>query len=337
MSPVLEVVVPSASDLSDTVEVLTDIDVLGLEFIADGGFRRTIFDCKTANKMSPSSRAFWAAGLASYMGCDDAVVILKQRAVYNHRISALRIGVDLHDDLSFEDLGRTFDLEFSKDNQYQSSVDRWNAVYDLYQKNVWSESLYNIGRHAAPVSKEPWRVFRRLVAELRTVKGQFDPGKDGHVVIFLDVLAGAFLLWASLGRDIRRFFDPKMTKVEFETALRYYIWGGKESFQIRQEMRQRAEASGTVQEFPAWERFVALAGVIITAPQDLFGCVNIGRDMAIRLACGRDTHRERRLSQAMAASTRARQYIMGLTDYLIAAAGLPKDLSARVHHEFEGL
>jgi len=337
LSPALEVLVPSASDLSDTVEVLTDIDVLGLEFIADGGFRRTVFDCKTGNKMSPSSRAFWAAGLSSYMGCDDAVIILKQRAVYNHRISALRIGVDLHDDLSFDDLGKTFDLEFAKDKYYQSSVDRWNAVYDIYQKDGWSENLYNIGRNAAPVSREPWRVFRRLVAELRSVKGQFDPEKDRHVVIFLDTLAGAFVLWASLGRDIRRFFDPKMTKVEFETALRYYIWGGKESFQIRQEMRQRAEANGTVQEFPAWDRFVALAGVVITAPQDLFRCVNICRDIAIRLACGRDPDHEKRLSQAIVASNRARQFIMGLTDYLIAASGLPKDLSARVHREFDGL
>lgn len=337
LSPALEVLVPSASDLSDTVEVLTDIDVLGLEFIADGGFRRTIFDCKTTNKMSRSSRAFWASGLTSYMGCDDAVIILKQRAVYNHRISALQIDVDLHDDLSFEDLGKTFDIEFAKDKFYQSSVDRWNSVYDVYQKNRWAEGLYNVGRNAAPVSREPWRTFRRVVAEMRGVKGQVDPAKDGHVVIFLDVLAATFVLWSSLGRDIRRFFDPKMTRDEFERALRYYIWGGKESFQIRQEMRQRAEANGAVQEFPAWDRFVSLAGIVITAPQDLFGCVNICRDMAIRLACGRSSDQEKSLSEAVSSNKRARQFIMSVADYMISASGLLKDLSGRVQTEFNGL
>ena len=33
MAPCLEVVVPSASDLSDAPEALTDLDVMGLEFI----------------------------------------------------------------------------------------------------------------------------------------------------------------------------------------------------------------------------------------------------------------------------------------------------------------
>jgi len=72
LAPCLEVVVASASDLSDTSEDLTDLDVLGLDFIADGGFRRLIFDCKTTNKMSAINRAFWASGIMAYTGCDEA-------------------------------------------------------------------------------------------------------------------------------------------------------------------------------------------------------------------------------------------------------------------------
>jgi hypothetical protein len=50
--PFLEVTVQSATDLSDTVEVITDLDVLGIEAIGDGTLRRTLFDCKNTNKMS---------------------------------------------------------------------------------------------------------------------------------------------------------------------------------------------------------------------------------------------------------------------------------------------
>lgn len=337
VSPCLEVLVPSASDLSDTVETLTDIDVLGLEFIVDGGFRRTIFDCKSTNKLSPINRAFWAAGLATYTGCDDAIVVLKNRAVYNHRISALQISVDLHDDLSFEDLGRTFDPEFGRDNSYQSSIDRWNAVYEIYQTNSWSDNLYNLGRNLAPVTHEPWRAFRRVVADMRGVRGQFDPAKDAHVSLFLDVLSAVFVLWSSLGRDIRRFYDPKMTKVEFETALRYYIWGGKESYQIRQEIRQRAEVANSVREFPAWDKLVSLAGLVITAPQEVFGCVGVCRDLAIRLACGKNEDHDKRLSASFASNRRARQFVMAAVDYMIAASGIPKDLSVRIQNELSGL
>src|SRR5262249_40763376 len=84
--PFLEVVAASTADLSDSVEVLTDLDVVGVEATVDGRLRRTVFDCKTTNKMSSINRAFWAAGIKYYTRCDDAYVILKGRAVHNHRI-----------------------------------------------------------------------------------------------------------------------------------------------------------------------------------------------------------------------------------------------------------
>lgn len=161
------------------------------------------------------------------------------RAVYNHRLSALRIGVDLHDENSFEDLANSRAIGFNKDLNYQSSIGRWNVVYDAYLKNTWSQALFELGRNTAPLSVQPWRVFRKLVAEFASVRGQFDPAKDGHVVIFLDLMAAIFILWSSIGRDVRRFYEPKMSKDEFEKVLLYYIWGGKESYQIRQELRQQ--------------------------------------------------------------------------------------------------
>ena len=337
MSPCLEVVIASASDLSDTSEVLTDLDVVGLVFIADGGFRRLIFDCKTTNKMSAVNRAFWAAGILQYSGCDEAFVILKNKAVYNHRLSALTIGVDLHDEASFEDLGNAREIGFNEDVNYQSSIDRWNAVFNVYSKNAWSEALFRTGRNAAPLTVQPWRTFRKMVSELKSVRGQIDPAKDEHVTIFFDVMAAIFILWSSMGRDIRRFYDPKMSKAEFEKALLYYIWGGKESYQIRQELRQKADTSGAIQDFPSWERHVSFAGLVIAGPQELFGCVNICREMSIRVLSGKLKEQEKRLSLMLSANKRARQFIMAASDYMIAACPLPNDLATRLHNEFGGL
>lgn len=336
MAPCLEVVVSSASDLSDSAEVLTDLDVLGLEFVTDGGLRRLVFDCKTANKMSAVNRAFWAAGVLNYTGCDEAFVILKNKAVYNHRLSALTIGVDLHDERSFENLGSTRDIAFNKDNFYQSSIDRWNTVFDIFVKNSWSEELYIATRHIVPVSRQPWRVFRKIVAEFRAARGQIDPVKDEHLAIFFDILSGVFILWSTMGRDIRRVYDPSMSKAEFETALRYYIWGGKESYQIRQEIRQKTDGV-VVQEFPAWDRLVSFAGVVIAAPQELFGCVNICREMSIRTLSGVLPEPEKRLSSMLLSNKRGRQFILAAVDYLINGCGLPKDLSDRVATSLEAL
>src|SRR5262249_50932043 len=148
-------------------------------------------------------------------------IILKNKAVYNHRLSALTIGVDLHDEASFEDLGNAREIGFNNDINYQSSIDRWNAVFDVYSKNAWSEAIFIIGRNAAPLSVQPWRIFRKMLSELKSARGQLDPAKDGHVAIFFDIMAAIFILWSSIGRDIRRFYDPKMSKAEFEKVLLY--------------------------------------------------------------------------------------------------------------------
>lgn len=327
--PFLEVIVPNIADLSESVEVLTDIDVLGVELTGGGGLRRVIFDCKTGNKMSAINRAFWAAGVKQYANCNEAYVILKSKAVHSHRISALAIDVDLHDEGSFRDLGRTADPAFPADDCYQSSIDRWNVIYDFYTKNGWTEPLYDLARNIVPLTQAPWSAFRRILAELRNVRGQFDPAKDGHVAIFLDVLASTFVLWATLGRDIRRFYEPTMSKLEFEKILRYYIWGGKESYNIRQQMRDKTSSSIGNVELPFWDLLVSFAGLIVSAPQSIFDCAHVCRELSIRMVVDPNDVFDKKISEHFKDNSRIRQFSISLSNYLVEAGGLPHDLQKR--------
>jgi hypothetical protein len=332
MIPFLEVVVRSIADLSDSVEVLTDLDVLGVESAGDGGLRRAIFDCKTTNKMSAINRAFWAAGIRDYTRCDEAYVILKSGAVHNHRISALAIGVDLHDEKSFRDLGKTTDPAFPSDELYQSSVDRWNALNDCYSNNGWANVLFDLSRNVAPLSQTPWGTFRKMLAELRVARGQFDPAKDKHVAIFFDVLASTFVLWATLGRDIRRFYEPSMDKAGFEKVLRYYLWGGKESYNIRQQLREKGspDSSPTSVELPQWPELVSFASIIVGAPRNILECAIVCREFAIRCATGPNAGFDKALSAKLKANSRTRQFSTALGDYLVGAGNLPKDMAKQV-------
>lgn len=336
MVPFPEVLVPSASDLSDSVEVLTDLDVLGVEFVSDGELRRTLFDCKTTSRLSSINRAFWAAGVMEYTACHHAYVILKNKAVHNHRMSALAMGVDLHTDQSFTDLGKSLSVSFPSDSAYQASIDRWNTVQEAYEKNIWAKELQNLNRNVVPLSLSPVGVFRRYVAELRQVRGMFDPAKLAHVCIFLDSLASLMVLWASLARDARRFYEPSMEKGDFERALRYYLWGGKESYQMRQQMREKAAADnpalGAV-ELPAWDKLVAYVGVVLSAPQSIFECASFLRELAFRLVCGPNPSIDLDLAKASSDNTRIRQFSVGLIDYLVAACGLPKVLGKAAQEE----
>lgn len=336
--PFVEVVVRSSADLSDSVEVLTDLDVVGIEATGDGGLRRTIFDCKSSNKMSSINRAFWAAGVKEYTQCNEAYVILKSKAVHNHRISALAMNVDLHDEQSFKDLGKTLDESFPADDCYQAALARWNAVYDIYKMNAWSEHLFDLSRNIVPLTQTPWSTFRKILAELRAVRGFIDPAKDEHLAIFFDVLSSTFVLWAAMGRDIRRFYEPSMDKSSFQTVLRYYVWGGKESYSIRQQMRDRAATeNGTAVELPAWEALVAFAGLIVSAPQSILECAHVCREASIRAATGQNPDFEKQLLHLLKSNTRIRQFSAALADYLVIAGALPKDLSKRAQGVLFGI
>jgi hypothetical protein len=331
MAPIPEVAVPSLSDLSDTVEVLTDLDVLGIECGADGGLRRTIFDCKSSSRMSPINRAFWAAGVKDYVGCNEAFVILGNPAVANHRFSALSIGVDLHDELSFKELGRTIDVSFPADNCYQSSIDRWTVLTERYGANDWSLPLLDLSRNVAPVSQFPWVTFRKTLYELRAAKGQFDPKKDAHVAIFLDVLASTFILWTTIGRDIRRFYDASMDRSAFEKVLRFYLWGGREAYQTRQQLHEKVNRETPApMELPGWSELVSFASIVVGAPQNIFECSIYCRELAIRCATEANDRFDSALQERLKSSSRIRQFTLALSDTLIAAGGLPTDLGKRI-------
>ena len=143
--------------------------------------------------MSAVNRAFWAAGVKNYVGYDRAYVILKNRPVTNHRLSALVCDVDLHDESSFKDLGRRLDEAFPSDRCYQSSIDRWQLVSQAYEKYQWSKGTESLVRSQIPLSTAPWSTLRHVIADLLRTKGNYDPNKDEHVAIYLDVLIRRYL------------------------------------------------------------------------------------------------------------------------------------------------
>ncbi|WP_153065292.1 hypothetical protein [Xanthomonas campestris] len=340
MVPFPEVLVSSFSDVSESPEVLTDIDVLGLEFVSDGELRRSLFDCKTGSKLSGINRAFWASGVMSYSGCDHGFVLLKNKVVSNHRLSSLSIGVDLHTEQSFVSLGRTLDIAFPSDSSYQSSIDRWNRVDIVYSSNPWSKELRGLVRHSVPLTRSPPAVFRRVIAELRTARGSFDPEKQGHICIFLDAVASLMVLWASLARDARRFYIPGMEKAEFEKILRLYLWGGREAYRMRQQlMRDRSPpdtVASSVVDFPAWDKLVSYFGLVIDAPQETFKCAHFCREVAFRATADPIESLDTSLSQFISSSPRAKQFSCGMIDYIVLACGLPRDLGRVASAELLG-
>jgi hypothetical protein len=152
------------------------------------------------------------------------------------------------------------------------------------------------------------------------------------------VLCSTFVLWAAMGRDIRRFYEPTMDKIAFQNVLRYYLWGGKESYDLRQQMRDRTAAeSGTAVELPAWDVLVAFAGLIVSSPQSILECAYACREASVRASFGADPNFDKHLSCHLKSGTRVRQFSTALGDYLATAGGLPKEMARRAQEVFLGL
>ncbi|API50574.1 hypothetical protein BMW22_02040 [Rhizobium leguminosarum] len=326
--PFVEVLVHSTADLSETTEVLTDIDVLGIGVSGDGVLHRTAFDCKTTNKMSAINRALWARGLCDYLDMDGAFVILKRPAARNHRLSALSLHVDLHDEESFVELSRSYDPSFPALISYQSDIENWDQLEAAYKKWFWSEPLYHLTQTVAPTATQPASVFRKIVAELRAVKGNFDPEKGEHLAILFDTMCSCFLMWAVMAREIRRFYDPTMDKVQFEQTLRFYMWDGRESYLLRQRLAEKngRETSTHAIDLPSWNSLVQMAGLIIASPQSVFECAAFCKELSIRSIAKRNGDFENAIKKRVSANNRVRQFTGALAKYLVEASGMPTDM-----------
>jgi hypothetical protein len=70
------------------------------------------------------------------------------------------------------------------------------------------------------------------------------------------------------------------------------------------------------------------------APQEIFSCALISREVAIRQATGVDTDLDTRLSGLVNSNKRARQFSLSMAEYLVAASGMPRDMLTAVETVF---
>lgn len=121
-----------------------------------------------------------------------------------------------------------------------------------------------------------------------------------------------------------------MGKESFESNLRYYIWGGKEAYVIRQQMKDRTSPeSASAIELPSWGALVSFAGLILSSPQSVLDCAHGCREVSLKLVSGANADFDKRLAEYIKTRPRVRQFTTSLSDYLIAAGTLPKEFSAQ--------
>jgi regulator of extracellular matrix RemA (YlzA/DUF370 family) len=332
--PFLEALVVYSADTGPTPSEITDVDVLGVRPADSAPLKRIIFDCKTL-KTSAINRALWARGLASFILADEAFVILSKSVPEAHRLAGSQIGVRLFSEEIFDAYAQSANPSYSVPNSYIERPAAWETLYDIGSRYPALKKHLNLLQSSGPQITDPAYGIRSLVASLKKIEGEIDPEKPEHRAVFLLTCMQLLLFFSELVRIFHNVFDPATKREQFELTLRYYIWGGRENYDIRQRLKEAAAVSRGadpgVFELPGWDTFVEVFRSLLDAPTLVGSTCLPTQDLAFREISVIDQSLDKRLATRLSGNSRVRQFIGLAAQYVISASRLPRDFRARLN------
>jgi hypothetical protein len=144
----------------------------------------------------------------------------------------------------------------------------------------------------------------------------------------------AFLLHMAMALAVLRdAFDFSMARGDFEKRLRYFLWEGRENYDLRVKLRravsERAGDDGNqIADFdlPEWSKLVELVRGYLEAPEALAILPLVVKEIAFRSSTPiPKPDADDRVAILLSSSNRARQFIFSAASYLIQASTLPRE------------
>lgn len=338
--PFLEVNVENYRELSDTATVITDVDVLGVAFDISGKTRKVIFDCKTLKSTSPINRAFWASGVMSFLGYDEAFIILRKKSSEAHRLSAKTINVHLFDEEQMQSYAQSFSMNFNLDYSYSTDIDNWVKMHEIFRADRILQQYGDFLNCSVPTENDPPKNLRRFIAALQKIKNELDPQKINHRAMYYHSLMTFSYVMACLIQQLRGLIDFNYNQDEFTKLLKYYIWGGKDGFILRNRMRELLSSQNTsIQniepELRNWDEFIELTRSLLDSPNDMVQCCHVLREFSFSELATKNDNKDENLSNLISSNARIRQFIMLLARYLTNSMKMPKDFVAELSAQFD--
>ena len=329
--PYMECLVRFSGDTSDAVSDITDVDVFGIRPAGETNIRRVVFDCKTLAKTSGVGRALWAAGLLQLIAADEAFVILLKAAPSGHRLAASKVGVHLFSEKLFDDYGKASSSNYIDKITYLDNLAAWDELWSMRSKYPRMESLVDYLTSEAALEQNPAAGFRSILSKLKQAEGEFDVTKPSHRMLYAIVVSQAITFLAGIAREFNSAFDPSMKVDAFQKALRNYVWGGREGYELRKRLQTALHANRPeeVQEFqlPGWDTFVELVRSLLDAPL-LAGSPALPiKDLAFREVGSPSVLADARIKFELTSNTRARQFSLAANRYIGSLSRLLKDCS----------
>lgn len=329
--PYMECLVRFSGDTSDSVSDITDVDVLGVCPAGEAPTRCLVFDCKTLARTSGVNRALWAAGLMRLVAADEAFVILVKAAPQGHRLAARKVGVHLFSEKLFDQYAQSSSTDYVDQITYLDNLLAWDALWAMRTKYPRVANLVEFLTSEAAFEQSPAAGFRSLLSKLKQAEGEFDVSKPEHRMLYGIVVSQAITFLAGVVREFNTLFDPAMSLGDFQKALRNYIWGGREGYELRKRLQAalhagRPDDSQEVQ-LPGWDSFIELIRSFLDAPLLVGSPALPIKDLAFRELGTPSLLADARIKRELTANPRARQFALSANRYIGSLSRLLKDCS----------
>jgi hypothetical protein len=207
---------------------ITDADVLGFRFEADGTPAAFLADCKDTTGDSVD-RVFWLKGLGAYFDA-RSLYLLKRRVPDNARWLASRLGISSADEQMVKDAQQRLRLDELKGPYFDGTG--YAALHEAANSFPKSSPYRAIGVF---LTSTFWMLpyVERLQSILDLLNDEemnkkFNPDDERHQYL---VLEASFRLGLALGFVLSNLGTFDLST--FQTRLRETLHGGRESFQQR--------------------------------------------------------------------------------------------------------
>lgn len=337
VQPAVKLLHPTGSD--PTARELTDVDVYGILMSRDMHIERLIGDCKTLPKkrISAINRAFWLKGVMEYLEGSKGIMVLRDDAEEDHKLTAKSLGIILLSDRSFA---------VFRDKLAGSKPIKDTRLFDPVSWRYFDSNLAGQERLESLLSyrrlrfwRDPFhRAARYTLMETRGVRSHLRPDQRHHLALVTDMVALYSLTLQGMISDLFPVYLIVDIKEELDTYLKSYLYGGRDTYKVMNSMYQQVSAlakkgpSRTSEDpesdglsLPEWPSFLQLIRTLLEHPDHMRDVPRFFRWLVFDRILYPET--DTAPSEAMPEiSTQTMQLALRVGDYFCKATGVDEGI-----------
>lgn len=330
--PQLELDVIPAVATSPSDVALTDIDLLACIPDQFEGYKRLLIDCKTRKSESPISRAFWQRGVMEQMNAQRAICILrKEKIEADHRYLAAQFNVSLMTERDFHKFALATGVPIDASYGHVGIIDLWERFFEIPRRYPLLTPAIRFSKSGYWMIQAESEASRLVIANAWDLTRELDPSKSDHLAVVGDLSALLMHALAKVVTDIFSGYLQPESRDELSNALLFLIYGGRESYEHRNALKQKLQGAldpkrdPTDLRPPQWRQFLQLVRHGLDAPTEILKAPLLLREVAWTILSNSQNFN---FAQQLASESpqAAKLALLGV-EYLCNAAQLPPDFA----------